>query len=82
MLALLENDCLFLQDSSHREKAGQATAVLYGEVYGALRDMEDALQRVSDVRPVIDWEELNLWMENPNLGWEIDPGNLVRRVVV
>ena len=67
-LALIENDCHFLQDSSHREKAGQATAVLFGEVRGALRDMEDALQRVSDVRPVIDWTRLNLWMKNPNLG--------------
>ena len=31
-LALMEMDCHFFLDSSQREKAGQATAVLFGEV--------------------------------------------------
>ena len=56
--------------------------MLNGEVFRALREMEDALQRVLDVRPVIDWTRLDLWMKNPNLGQEINPGDLEGSLVI
>ena len=81
-LALLHIDCHFLQDISRRERVGEAVSAFHGEVYGAIVRVEDAIRRVLHVQLDTEDDKINLWMENPNLGREIDPADLKRGMVV
>merc|ERR1711905_78494 len=81
-LTLLHIDIHFLQDISKRERLGEAVSTFHGKVYSSLVEVEDAIRRVLNIQLDTDNDQVNLWMQNPNLGRIVDPKDLRRGMVV
>ena len=82
-LTLLHIDIHFLRDVSKREKLGEAVSTFHGEVYGSLVEVEEVLRRVNlNIQLSTDCDQVDLWMQNPNLGRLVRPKDLKEGMIV